>query len=1259
MVFVVAALLSIGLAVPLAPTAATHRPGAEGSTTGVSAGPIDLSALESAPTAAIPDAPTDRIVPGSELRSAPATGSLAILVSFAYSNQSALATLLSALGNASSPDYDHFLTAAQFDAAFSPLASTYDAARDYFVALGASNVTVLPDRTAIAFDASVAVASRIFHVSIASFRAGQDDYVAPTGAPSLPTPIAPAVLSVEGLGTASGSLADAEALGSPHAGVDRPDTTGAAAPPDGYLAPPTVGGTQLEYASDLQVAYDEQSLFAAGGYPTNATVATILWSGNYTGPPLATSCGDLTDGQEVGPWVPGDIDTFFNETLPAGEPHPTAYAVPIGSAPLPSCLASWDSSGAQLENTADIEMLGSTAPGAQIYTVYGPTESLVYLDTAFSEILSPPSSFGASTVAGLANVSVISNAWALADQDDASWQQDLEQAQARGITVLAASGDSGDDLESLDSVGTNAEFPASMAYNSYGDVAVGGTTVALDATTLRIANQTAWWVSIRAGGPEGSSGGISSVFAEPTWEVDSSANANLSGNGRGDPDLAALANNSLLTITSDGYQYLATNASGSGPYYAASGTSVAVSVVAGLVAEIDHAMRFEGAGPLGFFDPALYYWATQQDSARSCGTAVEGSDCGGAYLSPLPALPTDDVLTGSNYQYGAAPGWDFVTGWGSLDAYNFTIFALNVSSDGIYGRLAGVQDRATVTDLKVTSTRPKGAGGGVDDDFNATIEQNLFLADSLGAPIYGVQSMVYIHRASTGWDVNFTGRISYPFSGIYPNLTVYSWWIPKGSLETLPLTVNLTVELMPGVAGGEPTVELSYGVKGTSPLNFSVPGASFIIGADPYTFSWQGTNYTDGPRAGASPSGFLDPQFALVGGPGGDQGDFMSPTDGTVEAYVEPAGSTTFELANSSLVTSANAQSTESASNLSYRYVSQGTWTFAYDAGSTDQGIFETVPPRYAVEWVETGTLPPGSTWFVNLSSGVRLSAAAGVSSVETLLGNGSYKWSDGISTPGWASTPDNGTVPVDGAAVRVGVTLAIASGTVTFTASGPTFPFEWFVNISGEPSMEGTAASEATTLVYGTYSYKIATANSTWAATVPSGSFTLSGVAKAISVDILPVRYAFEMIASYGVNDYTDWTVTVGTTQKSDPITEPLTFPLTNGTYRWSVTNLSAGYYATPSEGSITVHGPIAHSEVVVITHVGSPSRLGFWDYVLIGGGVAAVALALFALRRRRRRAEPPPPRQRPRPGPRPPGTRPPPRRPPPRRGWVDPTEL
>ncbi|MGP8109640.1 MAG: protease pro-enzyme activation domain-containing protein [Thermoplasmata archaeon] len=1239
-------LVTVSLVIPGAGGGPVHALAAKATDAVPSVSPSSLAAVEALPLTAVPDAASDAVVPGSTALATVPIGALHVLVTFAYSNSSGLTAFLAELSTRSSPDYHHYLTAQQFVAAYAPPAEPYYTASAYFASFGVKNLTSQPDRESISFDAPATTLSRIFHDGFGSFEKGGARYVAPLTAPELPGPLSAAIQSVVGLGTAPGQSAVPAALGSVQRATARSAGPVASVVPSGYTTPPTVNGTQEEYLSDMQVAYDEQSLFAQGGYPTNESIAAILWSGNYTGPTIATPCGPLTSGSAVGPWDPADVQSFFNSTLPSGEPRPVVVPVALGGAPAPTCHASWDTTGATRENTVDLESLGSTAPGAQLYDVYGPSAAPVELDAEFTDILSPPGVLGATLVQDLDNVSVIVSSWDLVNHYDATWYADLEQAQARGISVLAASGDADDSPASPYWVGSFAEFPAAMAYDTFGDVAVGGTSLTLDPSTLHLSTEAVWDVPLYATGPVGSEGGSAgTIVAEPTWQLSTSANRNLSGNGRGVPDIAAIANNSLITLSVKGYQYRATNASSGGAFEAASGTSVAVSVVAGLVAEIDHAMRSTGAAPLGFFDPALYYWANLEYTNQSCGTKVQGASCEGVYPSSLPTLLVRDVETGRNAQYPARYGFELAAGWGELDAYNFTVYTLNLSSAGVYGHLAAVQDQVNLAGLKVTSTYSASSGGGVNKVYNASFQQNVFLADSLGAPIYWIQNVVFLHRAAAGWAMNFTAWVSYPFWGIYPTLTVSEWWFPGAThVETLPLALNLTTQLVPGAGTIAPHVEYSFGVKGSIALSLSVPGASYIIGRNNYSYSWQGVNYTDGPKGNASPPGFLAPQFGLLGGPGDGIGNFLLSTNGTIGAYVEPFGDTSFELADTAALNSANHQSGETDSNLTYAPVSHGNWTFGYGPGSSEQGILQVQPARYNVVWNATGTPPAGTLWYVNLSSGPHLSATAADPQIVAELQNGSYGWTVGLSARGWASAPPTGTIVVGGRSLEVNVTVALTYGTVTFNATGPSFPFRWYVNVTGGPSLGSTNASIGANLTFGAYTYVVSTGNSSWAPTHHKGSFVIGETIARVAVPIALVTYAFKVIASYPVNVFVHWTITVGTFQKSGSITTPFTFLLPNGTYEYSVSGLPSGYTTSVTSGSVVIHGAAARLVIVVIPP--PTNGLGVWSYVIVGGLVVVGLLSFLVLLRRRRRrskkTEPPARKSRRS-----------------RKDWVDPDEL
>jgi kumamolisin len=80
----------------------------------------------------------------------------------------------------------------------------------------------------------------------------------------------------------------------------------------------------------------------------------------------------------------------------------------------------------------------------------------------------------------------------------------------------------------------------------------------------------------------------------------------------------------------------------------AGGTSAAAPLWAGTLALINQDLKTRGLREAGFANPALYWM--------------------GENASKLPARPFHDVTSGNNLATGAGPGWDFATGWGSMDA---------------------------------------------------------------------------------------------------------------------------------------------------------------------------------------------------------------------------------------------------------------------------------------------------------------------------------------------------------------------------------------------------------------------------------------------------------------------------------------------------------------------------------------------------------------------------------------------------------------
>ncbi|MGC9193684.1 MAG: S53 family peptidase, partial [Thermoplasmata archaeon] len=533
---------------------------------------------------------------------------LYVMVTLPYRNSAQLQALLAELQNKNSQNYHRYLTQQEFINEFSPNSTIYNMFVSYFKANGIQ-VTTYNDRVSIQLYGTVGQYEKAFHTSIYNLKSGNSEFYAPVSSLKLPYYLASNILNIVGLNDQYRA----------HFNLDlKPYFTGS-------------GSNEVLYGSDLQVPYQLNKLYQKG-YPTNMTVATILWGGVDS------------SGNQVGAFVPSDISTYFNQTLPSSEPKPTIIGYPIQGAAAPGPSAANDQTQSNYESTLDLEMVGSTAPGITVVEVYGPgstnggTES--ELDAAFADILSPPS----GSPSALSKVVAISNSWGGGDTSDSTWNSYEQQAAATGITVLASSGDDGNSNGN-----TTPSFPATVGFDTYGSLAVGGTQATLSGTasqngsgTTGFQTQSVWYNSPNAG--DGSQGGVSSAYAEPSWQI-SSNDANTvitsNGSGRGTPDIAAIGANMdiWITTTSPGWQELW-------------GTSVASPLAAGEIAEMDY---YTGSN-FGFIDPLVYQ--------------LGQAEVNGSYSS---APPLYFVSNGSNGAFSAENGYSLAVGWGSINAYNFIL----------------------------------------------------------------------------------------------------------------------------------------------------------------------------------------------------------------------------------------------------------------------------------------------------------------------------------------------------------------------------------------------------------------------------------------------------------------------------------------------------------------------------------------------------------------------------------------------------------
>ncbi|PMS21698.1 peptidase S53 [Trinickia dabaoshanensis] len=307
-----------------------------------------------------------------------------------------------------------------------------------------------------------------------------------------------------------------------------------------------------------------------------------------------------------GGYAQSDLSSYFSSL---GVPTPQVVSVAIDGA---DNSPTGDPGGPDGEVTLDIEIAGAVAPKAKIAVYFTPNSDAGFVD-AVSHALHDSAN----------RPSVLSISWggpesSWTDQAVASFNDTLRSAMALGVTICAASGDSGSS-DGSQSGGDDVDFPASSPYV----LACGGTRLSAGPGGSTIASEVVW--NDGAGGGA-SGGGISARFALPVWQEGLRAarvgGAPVSLAKRGVPDVAADAS------PASGYEVLI-----DGQAMPVGGTSAVAPLYAGLIARIN-ATTGKAAG---FVNQKLY----------------------GA------SQAFNDITSGNNGTYAAASGWDACTGLGS------------------------------------------------------------------------------------------------------------------------------------------------------------------------------------------------------------------------------------------------------------------------------------------------------------------------------------------------------------------------------------------------------------------------------------------------------------------------------------------------------------------------------------------------------------------------------------------------------------------
>jgi subtilase family serine protease len=565
-----------------------------------------------------------------------------LTVSLRPRSAGALQSFATAVATPGSPLYRHFLTVGEFAARFGAPSAQIAAVSAQLRSQGLTVGKPSADHLMLQVSGNVAQVQSAFATRLSKVKLsdGQTTYFN-SDAVALPASIAGDVQGVIGLDGADiprpqyVKPAARRALRARPALRMRPaDTAGAQAATGGPQPCSAVTNEQASVyeesngadaprnAANLADAYNFSPYFQAGDFGQGQTVALF---------------------EEGAPYPTSDVGEFQGCY---GTTAGTVTLVPVDGGPGPynaNVPSDVDGDG---EATLDIEVVNQMAPQASILVYSAPSTASAGIDTL-------------TAIVSQDRAKIVSISYGACEKNTpqaTSTAQNtlLQEAAAQGQTVVASSGDAGDDMCSQQN---NDQSTGSLSVIDPGNqpfvTSVGGTE--LDSFTTASPNEGVW----NSGPASGSGGGVSQDFAMPSYQSSAATFLGLinpdsgQGNGCGGgncrevPDVAAdAAAESGYVVYSNGNWTVTGGTSGSAPFWAA------------LFAEADASGTCRGLS-LGFANPALYQIA------------------GSAYLSNFFDVSKAGVVTGkaNNDVYGDKNGiypvtadYDMTTGLGSPNA---------------------------------------------------------------------------------------------------------------------------------------------------------------------------------------------------------------------------------------------------------------------------------------------------------------------------------------------------------------------------------------------------------------------------------------------------------------------------------------------------------------------------------------------------------------------------------------------------------------
>jgi pseudomonalisin len=632
--------------------------------------------------------------------------------------EAAVEKLLAEQQDPKSANYHKWLTPEQYADRFGLSTADLNKVVSWLQSEGFTVNRVARGRTQVWFTGSVSQIETVFRTEMHRYIVGGENHFVHSTELAVPAALADVVLGVHG-------LSDFRPRARAHIRKLSPEEVKA-----NFTS--NVTGDHFVAPDDFATIYDVKALYTAGFDGTGVRIAVAGQSAINT----------------------SDIDAFRSAS---GLPARTASNFTVTL--VPNSGTSTVLTGDVGESSLDLEWAEGVAKGA--------SETFVYVGNS-----NTTSVFDAFLYAIDNNIApVISMSYGNCEQNLPSsfltmLQQETQKANLQGQTISAASGDfgaadcgnPGNNPSALPATtGLAVDIPGALPYvtsvggtSFTGDVAAtvsgscaaattywsGSCSATSGSSALQYIPETAWNDTTLPGvnALSASGGGASTLFSKPSWQT----GTGVPSDGQRDvPDIALAAD-----PNHDGYLFCATD-SGSNPpqgpcvsgfrdsssnLNVAGGTSFGAPTFSGIVAILNQ----KTGSKQGNVNPTLYALAASTASAFHDITS-------GNNIVPCGAGTKDCPTTGAaQYGFTAGPGYDQVTGLGSVDA---SVLVNNWSSGNptaadfdLFGSLVTIATPGGTGTSTIAVTGRNGYSGSVS--FTCTAPASAFISCSItGSPV--------------------------------------------------------------------------------------------------------------------------------------------------------------------------------------------------------------------------------------------------------------------------------------------------------------------------------------------------------------------------------------------------------------------------------------------------------------------------------------------------------------------------------------------